>query len=92
MTPIHLLALGFVLGAITITLALLAIVGRHKLENLRAISKLEAMEAARRQAERQRAMFAKNLIDINAENEYLKEEVACLQEQKLKSWGIPDGI
>jgi hypothetical protein len=92
MTPIHFLALGFVLGTITTTLALLALVGRYKWENLRARSLHDAMEDKLKQSEWQRAVFTKKLIDSNAEIEYIKGEVNRLRDQKLEAWDVPGGL
>lgn len=92
MTPMHLLAVGFVLGAVTVGLALLAIVGRYKWENLRARSLFDAMNLRLRQSEQQRAQLTQNLIVSNAENAYLKGETERLRNEKLHGWDIPDSL
>ncbi len=92
MTPIHFIALGFVLGAVVTALSLLAKVGRFKWENMRAKALHTAMEAKARQAEQQRALYAKKMINANAEVEFIKQEVDRLRNQKLDAWDVPDGI
>jgi len=92
MTTITILAIGFVLGALISTFTLLALIGKHKIENLRLKAELEVMTKRSVTAERKHAYAAKNLIDMSVQNEKLTGEVERLVRDKLKAWDVPGGI
>jgi parvulin-like peptidyl-prolyl isomerase len=85
-----LVAIGFLMGAFVTAMSLLTIVGRHKLENIRMKSLLEAASLKNLQIDKQRAIMTKRLIDSHTENQLLKRKIDNLRDQKLKAWGVPE--
>lgn len=90
MSPIVILSIGFILGTLISAGALLALVGKYKLENLRARSWVDVLRMRIKQVDQQRSIVTKRMIDANAESEYLKVEIEKLRGEKLKAWDIPE--
>lgn len=86
------LLIGCVLGIIISSLVFCVLLAKFKWENysLRATNK--SLLSNYKQTERTRISLRKKLVESRSENHYLKGEIERLETDKLKSWGVPDGL
>ena len=83
---------GTVFGICLSSLVFCVILAKFKWENCTMKAANKSLTLLFRQTDRNRVSLRKKLIESRTENHYLKGEIACLENDKLKSWGVPDGL
>lgn len=92
MDPFTSIAVGFCLGAVVVGTALTALIGKYKIDNMRAYRVIDLTNRRLRRIDKERSTALAALIDAEIEIESLKSEVERLRNEKLSAWGIPGGL
>ena len=86
------LIVGTVFGICLSSLVFCVFLAKYKWENCTMKAAKKSLTLLFRQTDRNRISLRKKLIGSRSENHYLKGEIERLENDKLKSWGVPDGL